>query len=105
MTRCLLFERPPQHAGVWKEYEVSISSADLQTNGWPPNSEFSPHILTNRGATTTKILFVGLAKRYRVFISFVSGKTATDSDHYLASSVAWAQPTMVAHLRPGPHPP
>ena len=53
--------------------------------------------------TTTKallLLFVRLAKMYRVSNSLVTGHTATDSAHYFASTVRWAQPTLVVRRPP-----
>ena len=59
-------------------------------------------ILTNKGTATKALLllFVRLAKRSRVFNSLVTEQAATDSAHFFASSVGWAQPTLVVGCPP-----
>ena len=59
------------------------------------------YIFINRGTTTKSpvLLFVRLAKMSRVFNSLVTGQTATDSANFFASSVGWAQPTLVVRCR------
>ena len=68
------------------------------------NSEFITHIysiLINKGTTkATVLLFVRLAKMSRIFNSLVTVQAATDSAHFFASSVGWAQPTLVVPCLP-----
>ena len=59
-------------------------------------------LLLNRGTTTKPplLLYVRLAKLSRVCNILVTGQTPTDSAHIFASSVGWAQPTLVVRCPP-----
>ena len=60
------------------------------------------YILTNRGTATKApvLLFARLTKMSRIFNSLVTVQAAIDSAHFFASSVGWAQPTLVMRRRP-----